>query len=369
MKNKKYVKVMFGNKSGANNNLEYKLNEVNVANNWNPNASDAKEMGGFNFSTEDKILRWLVRGDTIYDVEIPSDAKVIDCPSESSPHGVFRSNKIILSNPRIMTDDIAMQLYLKSNLPEKSYYKSLIGCAIRGYKNTCLAIIKDKVNKENIDLVLTEAKDFVTPYKSSGTAINGIEVYEEVMNYLKEIKSELLISRFIDKEPYEKDITKDKVINLTGESGSGKSYYSNQYLKDDNYIVIDTDIVFSDKQSNNKESLEVRELFKNKPKDTLIHDFDNCYLEILNYFKDSNKTIVIDSAQYRNIKDISILKGKVIVMRTSIETCYERVLNRWKTIMQHNYNNEEFNKYADRKQGMFTWYKSINNFLEKIDKL
>ena len=59
-----------------------------------------------------------------------------------------------------------------------------------------------------------------------------------------------------------------------------------------------------------------------------ITDFDNCYLKILDYFKNSDKTIVIDSAQYRNIKDYSILKGKLIVMRTSINTCYERVLFR-----------------------------------------
>lgn len=48
-------------------------------------------MGGFNFSTESKILRWLVRGDTIYDVELPEDAEVVDCPSNSASHGVFRS--------------------------------------------------------------------------------------------------------------------------------------------------------------------------------------------------------------------------------------------------------------------------------------
>ena len=184
----RYLKVMFGTTSGANSNVEYKLDEINIANRWNPNATDPSEMGGFNFSTENKILRWLVRGDTIYDVEIPSDAEVINCPSESAPNGVFRSNKIILSNPRPMTDDIAMDLYLKSKLPEKSYYKSLIGCAIRGYKNTCLQIIKDKVNKDNIDLVLSEADDFVTPYRSDGTASNGIEVYEEVMKILTEIK-------------------------------------------------------------------------------------------------------------------------------------------------------------------------------------
>ena len=32
----------------------------------------------------------------------------------------------------------------------------------------------------------------------------------------------------------------DNVINLTGESGSGKSYYSTKYKNDGNYIVIDT---------------------------------------------------------------------------------------------------------------------------------
>ena len=117
-------------------------------------------MGGFNFSTESKILRWLVRGDTIYDVELPEDAEVVDCPSNSAPHGVFRSNKIIISNPRTVTDDMAMELYLKSDLPEKSYYKAMAGCAVRGYMNTALKIFEDKVNKENVRLATLEFEDF-----------------------------------------------------------------------------------------------------------------------------------------------------------------------------------------------------------------
>ena len=363
----KYLKVMFGTNSGANSNVKYKLDEINVAEKWNPNETDSSEMGGFNFSTEDKILRWLVRGDTIYDVDIPDDAEIVNCPSESAPNGVFRSNKIILTNPRIMTDDIAMNLYLKSNLPEKSYYKSLIGCAIRGYRNTCIQIIKDKISKENIDLVLNEAEDFVKPYQSNGTAENGNEVYEEIMKYLNEIKSDLLISRFVDKEPYIKILTNDKIINLTGESGSGKSYFSDKYIKDDNYIVIDTDIVFSDKESDNKESVELRSVFDGKPKYYIIDNFDDFYLQTLEYFKNSNKTLVIDSAQYRNIKDYSILKGQVIVMRTCIDTCYERTLNRWKS--RNEYNEEEYQKFADRKKGMFKWYKSLNIFLKNIDRM
>ena len=184
----KYLKVMFGTSSGANSDFEYKIDEINISNNWNPSALDPKEMGGFNFSTEDKILRWLIRGDTLYDVEIPVGAEVIDCPSKSAPHGVFRSNKIILHNPRKVTDEIALDLYRKSKLPEISYYKSLAGCAIRGYRNTCLEIIKDKVNKNNIDLVLSEIDDFVSPYMNSENIEKGLEVYKEVMEILNKIK-------------------------------------------------------------------------------------------------------------------------------------------------------------------------------------
>lgn len=162
LKNQKYVKVMFGTTSGANG-FEYKQNVVNVADNWNPSEIEPDLMGGFNFSVEDKILRYLVRGDTICDVIVPADAEIIDCPSESCQHGIFRANKIIITNVRPMTDEMAMEFYKKANLPEKSFYKSLAGCAIRGYKKTALKIIEDKVNKDNIDLVISEVDDFLKP--------------------------------------------------------------------------------------------------------------------------------------------------------------------------------------------------------------
>lgn len=161
--NTKYVKVMFGNKSGAISELEYKIDEVNIASMWNPMEIDPKKMGGFNFSTEDKILRWLVRGDTIYDVEIPEDAEVVDCIGLSAPHGVFRSNKIILKNPRHVTDDMAMEFYLKSNLPEKSYFKAMVGCAVRGHLRTAKRILNDKINPNNIDVAISEFLDFCRP--------------------------------------------------------------------------------------------------------------------------------------------------------------------------------------------------------------
>ena len=67
-------------------------------------------------------------------------------------------------------------------------------------------------------------------------------------------------------------------------------------------------------------------------------------------------------------KEIKLLKGKIIIIRTSIEECYKRVVNRWKEISK-NYNEEELIRYQNRKLGMFEWYKSLNKLLENVDNL
>ena len=157
----KYLKLVDGLKSNANG-FEYKIGKINVAETWNPFTFDPALMGGFNFSTDNKILRWIHRGDTIYDVEIPDDAEIIDCPSSNCPHGVFRTNKIILSNPRKVTEDMAMDLYNKSDLPQKTYYQCIVVVLFKNYVNVAKQIIKDKVNKDNIDDCINEFEKFVT---------------------------------------------------------------------------------------------------------------------------------------------------------------------------------------------------------------
>lgn len=185
----KYLKVMFKTKSGASD-FEYKVNEVNVAKVWNPSENDPIKMGGFNFSTETKILRWLVRGDTIYDVQVPEGAEVIECPSISAPHGVFRSNKIIISNPRLVDDNMAMDFYNKSELPEKSFFKSLAGCAVRGYINTALKILEDKVNTNNVDLAILGYEDFCKPKSSQKFDIKYLDENTKLIyDKLLEIKN------------------------------------------------------------------------------------------------------------------------------------------------------------------------------------
>jgi len=176
---KKYVKVMFDTTSGASD-FEYKINEVNISNNWNPSASNGKDFGGFNYTTEDCILRWLHRGDTLYDVEIPDDAENIKLKGATT---IYRTNKIIIKNPRKINDKLALEFYRISNIPEKSYYKALAVATIMNYKKTAYAILNDKVNNDNIDETLEEWNDFISH--------GGKEDRKDINNFVKEIENNL----------------------------------------------------------------------------------------------------------------------------------------------------------------------------------
>ena len=184
----KFLKAMFKDESRFGGGVfKYSIDQVNIANIWNP---DEENSGGFNFSTEDQIARWIVRGDTLYDVIIPEDAEVILADNPSTPNGVYRSNKIIVTNPREITDELALELFLKSKLPEKTYFKTLAGYAVRGHINSCREIIKQKVNKDNIDMVISKFEDFLTPKgeKFDQSKIEKKSVTEEVIKILYSIK-------------------------------------------------------------------------------------------------------------------------------------------------------------------------------------
>lgn len=184
----KYIRLMDGTKSNAGK-FEIKIGEINVAKTWNPTACDPAIMGGFNFSTEEKILRWIHRGDTIYDVTWPEDAEVIDCPSENCPHGIFRTNKIILTNPRKVTEDMVLDFYKKSDLPDNTYYQCLVVLLFKKYVNVAKYIIRDRINENNICDCIKEFKKMITN-KHDGSVCEF--KYEELWDEAKEIYDILL---------------------------------------------------------------------------------------------------------------------------------------------------------------------------------
>lgn len=179
---KKYVRVMDGLKSNAGG-FEYKLNDINISNKWDTTTLDPEKMGGFNFSTEDKILRWLHRGDTIYDVIIPKDAEIILCDEEK---GVYRSNKIIVTNPRTITDEMIINFYKKTTLSDKIIAQCLQILLWKDKLEISKFIIKDRVNFKNIDCYIKEFENY--------NAKNGFnydklgEKSKEIYDTLKEIQ-------------------------------------------------------------------------------------------------------------------------------------------------------------------------------------
>ena len=178
-----FVKVLFKDESHFNNKIyKYKIGEENIANSYDNEGN----LLGFNFSNYENIARWLVRGDTLYDVEIPKDTKIEKLDNPSTPNGVFRANKIILKNPRKIDDNLALELYKISNMPEKTYFKTLSGYAVRGYINSAKQIIKDKVNKSNIDIAISEYLDFYKP-NANDKKSGSYECYMEILNMLIKI--------------------------------------------------------------------------------------------------------------------------------------------------------------------------------------
>ena len=359
-----YLKWIF-----EESNNPIKMDEVTVCDTWDPDNTDWDKRGGFNFSNEENILRWISRGDTLCEVILPEDAEMKNVINQKTPNGIFVANKIILTNPVKVSDELTMELYKKSNMPLETYFETIAALAVRGCYNTALQIIKDKVTLDNIDKALEEYNNFIKPWHKDHM---NEEVYNQVLDVLNEIKSDILINLFIDKEPYIKTISDDKIINLTGQSGSGKSTYALNNFNTGDYIVIDTDDIFSDERFKEAKGLnkELGEYFRSKynPLPNCGDDFDLIYKEILDYCKNIKEIIVIDCAQFHCIKDISLLKGKLIVIRTCIDNCYNRTIERFKRI-KPSYTEEELNKYIEKKKSIYKWYKYSNEFIKNIDKI
>lgn len=178
----KYVRVMDKDISNASGK-KFKIGEVNISDKWDRNATTLDTIKGINFSTEESILRWIRRGDTLYEVELPHDAQVIKCPGTFTPDGLFRTNKIIVKNPIPLTEDVVMDLYKKSNIPEKTYHDVLAILAIRGFENVCNKLIEDKVTKHTIDEFLSDYIAFENDIHD-----NNYGLYEKYKNKLIEIK-------------------------------------------------------------------------------------------------------------------------------------------------------------------------------------
>lgn len=187
-KNGKYYRVIQTIKQYSDGR-RFPLNEVVVADHKvDLNATDRTKMGGFCISSYEYIFRWLIRGDTLCEVKIPEDTKIYKTVSDN---GIYTADKIILTNPKKIDDDFAMNLYKVSTLSELSYFKAMTACSICGYINTAIQVCNDKVNKENVDIAITELEDFCKRRDDEKYIDNSLakESVQILYNRLKKIKN------------------------------------------------------------------------------------------------------------------------------------------------------------------------------------
>ena len=169
---------------------------------------------------------------------------------------------------------------------------------------------------------------------------------------------------FIDKKDIEIKCTEDKIINITGMIGSGKTTQANKYRKDNNYIVISLDCLYRGQdKDNNEETTKINQLLSKKfPKQDNEQYFKEYYCEIIKYINNSNKCViwVLEGQhiyRYLNLKDI---KGKLIIKRTSIIKCWKRSIVRHIKKKKIQLNNKQITK----KQ-----YYDLNKMLNAIDNI
>lgn len=185
---------------------------------------------------------------------------------------------------------------------------------------------------------------------------------------------------FIDKEDIEITCTKDKIINITGMIGAGKTTKADKYRKNKDYIVISLDCLYrgQDKENMNEETIRINKILKEKfsEQDNEKY-FKEYYYEILKYINNYNKSItwVLEGQQiyrYLNLEDI---KGKLIIKRTCIIKCWKRSIIRHIKRKKEELKNKKITKkqYYDniwywikRRTKQLKYYKELNRFLYKI---
>lgn len=187
-KNTKYYRVIQTIKE-YEDGRKFSINKIVVSDKKiNLSAEEKRDIGGFCISTYEYIFRWLIRGDTLCEVEIPDSEKVYKTVSEN---GIYRAEKIILTNPKKIDDDFATKLYLSSTLPEISYFKAMTACAICGYINTALRVCKDKVNKNNVNTAILELNGFcerriMEKYDKNSFEIDNINLLKNELEKIKD---------------------------------------------------------------------------------------------------------------------------------------------------------------------------------------
>lgn len=184
-----------------------------------------------------------------------------------------------------------------------------------------------------------------------------------------------LIDLYVDKDPLIFDISCDNVINITGETGSGKSTYVKNNFNDMNkYEILETDVLFNENIEVDNFLNNIRNKIFKKYSDEHytygynlkinFNHFNDVLKIIMNEKNKISKTLVIDSGQFRHLKNYNLLKGKLIIIRTSVREAINRACKRFLEYYP-NASEKEIEEHKIKKYTAYELYKKFNTLIIK----
>lgn len=84
----------------------------------------------------------------------------------------------------------------------------------------------------------------------------------------------------------------------------------------------------------------------------LDKNFDKIYLDILKFYQNETKLLIITSESFRYMKNLKNLKGEIIILRTCINKCFDNCLKNY----QNKYkkaNFEELSAYCHKTKQIY----------------
>lgn len=184
---------------------------------------------------------------------------------------------------------------------------------------------------------------------------------------------------FKDREDYIKELTNDSIINIIGTKGSGKTTTSIEYIKNDDYIVVNCDKLFElpSEEVEDKQLTNIRKMLKDKYGNILDgEEFSKCYNDIINYILKRRKKGLIEGNVIQDINPI-ILKGTIIIKRTGVFKSFIRAVKRdysnkyfmdlEKESHKYLYKIIRLYKIIKRRTKIFKQSKEIENIINEIN--
>lgn len=183
-----------------------------------------------------------------------------------------------------------------------------------------------------------------------------------------------------DKKDIEIQCTQEKIINITGMIGSGKSTKANSYRNDEHYLVISLDCLYrgQDKENMNEETRKINEILKQKfPNQDNEQYFKQYYEEIIRYINTSQRDVtwVLEGQQIYRYLNWSDMKGKLIIKRTGLLKCWKRSIVRHikkkrLLLKQHQITKKQYYQntwyWIKRRTKQLKYYKDFKRFLAEI---